>query len=323
VTGPRISGWKTRAMAETTEANDRQLTHLAPAETHLGAAFARPRLLAIACIVALAALGWVYLALMTAGMIAHAPAGQLGPGMGIFDVLLPHHAIGPALFSALCRPTFGSGAWASLDFVLVWLMWCAMALAMMLPTAGPMILAYAEIADTAARKGERVVSPLALAAGYCAVWLGFAVVAALLQGALTRAALIDASMASVSTLFSGAVFIGAGLYQFSSLKHACVTLCQRPLPFFFANWQTTTKGVFRLGVTQGLYCLGCCWAMMLVMFAVGVMNVVWMAALGMIMTAEKVATTTRFSRVVGAALVVIGAGIVVTSVIAHWPGPAA
>ena len=84
-------------------------------------------------------------------------------------------------------------------------------------------------------------------------------------------------MASASGLFSGAIFIAAGVYQFSALKHACLTQCQHPFPFFFTNWATTPRGVFRLGVKQGLYCLGCCWAMMLVMFAVGVMNVIWMA----------------------------------------------
>src|SRR5674536_190050 len=92
--------------------------------------------------------------------------------------------------------------------------------------------------------------------------------------------------------FSGAIFIGAGVYQFSALKHACLTQCQSPFPFFFANWANTPRGVFRLGVKQGLYCLGCCWAMMLVMFAVGVMNVIWMAALGMVMTFEKIGTGT-------------------------------
>ena len=99
-------------------------------------------------------------------------------------------------------------------------------------------------------------------------------------------------MASASPLFSGAVFIGAGAYQFTALKHACVTRCQRPFPFFFANWSSEPRGIFRLGVRQGLYCLGCCWATMLAMFAVGVMNVVWMVALGLVMTLEKMMVTT-------------------------------
>jgi predicted metal-binding membrane protein len=191
---------------------------------------------------------------------------------------------------------------------------------MMLPTAGPMILTYAEIAETAARKGERVASPLALTAGYGSVWLAFAALAALGQLALTRAALLDPAMASASPLFSGAVFLAAGAYQFSALKHACVTRCQRPFPFFLAHWSSETRAVFRLGLLQGVYCLGCCWAMMLVMFAVGVMNVVWMAALGLIMAAEKIATTIRFSRAIGVVFALIGAALIGTAVAAHWPG---
>jgi predicted metal-binding membrane protein len=320
-------------MSETTP--DRSLPHLNPPAARLGAAFARPRLIAVLCVVGLAMLGWLYLALMVAGMAGSGQAGALGPGMGWLAVLQSNglDGFGRALLDALCRPSFGgeaarhfgmpsAGAWKLTDFALIFLMWCAMVLAMMLPSAGPMILTYAEIADTAARKGEPAVSPLVLAAGYGAVWLGFASVATLAQGGLSRLALIDPAMASTSTLFSGAVFIGAGVYQFSSLKHSCVTRCQNPFPFFFANWTTAVRSVFRLGLRQGLYCLGCCWAMMLVMFAVGLMNVVWMAVLGIVMTLEKIATTTRFSRIVGVALSLIGIVFIASAVIAHWPAAA-
>ena len=207
----------------------------------------------------------------------------------------------------------------SSGFAIVALMWAAMTLAMMLPSTAPMILTYAEIADTAARKGERIVSPFVLAAGYTLIWLGFAAIATLAQFAFTRVALLDNGMQSASGLFSGAIFIGAGVYQFSALKHACLTQCQSPFPFFFTNWATTPRGVFRLGVKQGLYCLGCCWAMMLVMFAVGVMNVLWMAALGVVMTIEKIGTGKRFTYVVGVALIVGGVAFVATAFAAHWP----
>ena len=196
-------------------------------------------------------------------------------------------AAGPG-WEALCRPA-ALGGWG--DMALVPPMWIAMTLAMMLPTAGPMILTYAEIADTAARQREPVVSPVVLTAGYVAVWLGFALAASVLQIVLARHAVLEAGR--VGALVSGALFVVAGLYQFSALKHACLTLCRRPFPFFFANWTTETRGVFRLGLRQGMVCLGCCWAMMLLMFAVGAMNVIWMAALGMAMTVEKLATTAR------------------------------
>jgi predicted metal-binding membrane protein len=290
----------------------------------LGHALRRPVPIAVACVVLLAGLGWLYLAIMVADWATRGEVAALGPGMGLFD-LLTHRAgielIGRALFDALCRPSFGTASQGALTAqdTLVFLMWVAMTLAMMLPSAAAMIVTYAEIADTAARKGEPAVSPLVLTAGYLCVWFGFAIVATLLQAALTRAALLDPAMASVSPLFSGAIFIGAGVYQFSELKHACVTRCQRPFPFFFANWSTAPRAIFRLGVRQGLYCLGCCWAAMLVMFAVGVMNVLWMAGLGLVMTAEKVMVTTRLSRIIGCVFVAIGAALIVIAVAAHWP----
>ena len=263
------------------------LTHLTAAERRLSTALARPRLIAVACIAALTALGWLTLGLIAAGSGDASRAWQ-----------------------ALCRlnPSAGGN-----ELVLAAAMWAAMTLSMMLPTAGPMILTYAEIADTAARKREPAVSPLVLTAGYVAVWLGFALLAAALQFALARAGVLDANQAG--RLFAGTIFLGAGLYQFSALKQACLTQCQRPFPFFFSNWTTEPMGVLRLGLWQGSYCLGCCWAMMLLMFAVGTMNVVWMAALGVVMTIEKMTTTMRFSQAVGIALGAIGFGMVVMSVL--------
>jgi predicted metal-binding membrane protein len=273
------------------EAAGHELNYLSPAASRLGGAFARPKVIAVVCVIALAGLGWFYLGLQTAGINA---------------------------FDALCQAMAPSATGVT-GIALVALMWGAMTLAMMLPSAAPMILTYAEIADTAARKGEPVVSPFMIAAGYSAVWFGFAAAATLAQFAFTHAALLDSSMTSASGLFSGAIFIAAGAYQFSALKHACLRQCQHPFPFFFANWATTPRGVFRLGVRQGLYCLGCCWAMMLVMFAVGVMNVVWMAALGIVMAIEKIGTGKRFSYGVGVALMVAGAAFVLSALVAHWP----
>ena len=254
------------------------LRHLSPAEARLTAAVARPRRIASACVIALTAAGWATLGLMAADA---------------------------EIWIALCQPM---GAGGGLELALVFAMWVAMTLAMMLPTAAPMILTYAEIADTAAHKEEPAASPLSLTAGYAAVWIGFAAVATALQFALTQFALLDAGRAN--TWLAGAIFLVAGLYQFSKLKHACLTQCQRPFPFFFANWTAEPRGVFLLGLRQGLACLGCCWAMMLVMFVAGAMNVIWMAALGVLMTVEKMATTARFSHAVGIAFVAIGLGVV-------------
>jgi predicted metal-binding membrane protein len=249
---------------------------LTAAETRLTAALTRPRFVAGGCILVLTVLGWFALAMLAARSGGWQALCRVAPGNGIGEL-------------ALSLP-----------------MWMAMTLAMMLPTAGPMILTYAEIADTAAKRREPVVSPLVLAAGYVTVWLSFTLVAAALQVALPGN-VIDAGS---GTAISGALFLLAGLYQFSALKRTCLTLCQRPFPFFFANWTAKPRGVFRLGLRQGLYCLGCCWAMMLLMFAAGAMNVVWMAALGTVMTVEKLSTTTRFAQLAGVAFIAIGFGFI-------------
>jgi predicted metal-binding membrane protein len=281
-----------------------------------GALLARPRLIAALSILVLAGAGWAYLGLMATD------AARSGGPASAFDVLPGAGGVARSLLEALCRPGPGSGT--SLErLALMLAMWSAMVLAMMVPTAGPMVMTYAQIAETAAHKGERVASPAMLVAGYVVVWLGFALAATALQALLIRAALLDPALLVVGGLLSGATFLGAGAYQFSALKHASQTRCQRPFPFFFANWTTRPAGLFRLGLRQGLYCVGCCWAMMLVMFAVGVMNVAWMAALGIVMAIEKTGTGIRFTRVVGAVLVTIGVVVLAWSVAAHWPVRAA
>jgi predicted metal-binding membrane protein len=272
----------------------------------------RPKHVAIGCLGLLAALGWIYLGLALADM---EPGGP--PGPGTLANRLGLSGWSRAAFDVLCQPSFGTAGAGVSAFIAVAAMWIAMVAAMMLPTAGPMILTCAEMAETATRGGSS--TPLPLIAGYGLVWTGFALVAAALQLALTRTALLDPSMASASGLFSGAVFVAAGLYQFSALKEACVTLCQQPAPFFAANWPDRPPDGFRLGLRLGLQCLGCCFAMMLVMFAVGVMNVVWMAVLGFIMAAEKIAATTRFSRTIGAVFIGVGIVFIAAAITAHWP----
>jgi predicted metal-binding membrane protein len=260
--------------------NDQPLTHLGPAETRLAAAIGRPRTIALTCIVSLAALGWGACAFLQAD-------------------------VSPAWANAFCLPALGGNGLA--DAALLFGMWAAMTLAMMVPTAGPMILTYAEIADTAARRAETVVSPLVLTAGYVVVWLTFAAAAALLQW-LT---IMSIGAPAVPRALAGLVLVGVGLYQFSPLKSACLARCQRPFPFFFANWTNQTRGIFRLGLHQGLHCLGCCWALMVLMFTAGAMNVIWMAGLGVAMTVEKLSTTNRFSRALGAVLMALGVATLV------------
>jgi predicted metal-binding membrane protein len=252
--------------------------HLPPISAGLAKAAARPRAVAVICIVSLTGLGWLYLVALSAS-----------PG----DV-----------FTTLCRPAAVTGSLA--DAALVFAMWSAMTLAMMLPSAAPMVLTYAEIAETAARKRIAVVSPLVIVAGYVMVWLEFAGTATAVQLLLGRLALVGQLSGALGASTGAALFIGAGLYQFSTLKQACLHQCRNPFAFFFTNWTTTRRGVFRLGIRQGLYCLGCCWAAMTLMFAFGLMNLAWMAALAVAMTIEKLVPSARLSYGFGAALIAAG-----------------
>ncbi|MEA2927986.1 MAG: hypothetical protein QOG38_414 [Hyphomicrobiales bacterium] len=256
---------------------------------------ARPRTIALACIAVLVAAGWAYLGLVL--------AGQTSQG----------------ILSALCQPLYGlAGSSGIAGLFVTFAMWCAMVLAMMLPTAAPMVTTYADLAETAAAKGEPAASPLVLTAGYLAVWLTAAIALSALQAGLAYVGALGGVTSVVNPVVAGALFLIAGLYQFSNLKQACVTQCQHPFRFFLSNWTAEPRRVFRLGVRQGLYCLGCCWAMMLLMFAVGVMSVVWMAALGAVMAVEKLGTPARLNRAIGIVWLTIGATIIGGQVLTYW-----
>ena len=221
----------------------------------------------------LAACGWSYLGLVL--------AGQQSTG----------------IWRALCQPIYGAAGSLSLaGLALTFAMWCAMVLAMMLPTAAPMVTTYADLTETAAAKGEPAASPLVLIGGYIAAWLGAAIVLTALQGCCWRASTRSTPTPASPTRSSQARCSSPPAPISSQpLKHACLTHCQHPFRFFFANWTSDPRAVFRIGVRQGLYCLGCCWAMMLLMFAVGVMNVIWMAILGAVMAVEKLGASMRFT----------------------------
>lgn len=281
-----------KAMSKTAEYESEDLPTVS---RRLGATIVGPRAIAAGCVIALTALGWLYLAIQLASM--HAEFAPL---------------------KSLCQPTFGVTAPDTVaSLFVITMMWAAMVLAMMLPTAAPMIMTYADIAEAAAAKGDPIVSPLVIMSGYVVVWLGFSILASIIQLSLGQLAVLDSGMRSANVLLSGAIFVAAGLYQFSSLKHACLRACRLPFPFFFANWQTSARGVFRLGVQQGLFCLGCCWAMMIVMFAVGTMNVIWMAILGALMTLEKIAAGRWISGVTGSISIAIGAGLVAAAIVGY------
>ncbi|MDQ6432892.1 DUF2182 domain-containing protein [Mesorhizobium sp. LHD-90] len=225
-------------------------------------------------------------------MLALRAAEIRQPGAGLAgDGLLRHVAPGSMLsfldsFVALClTPAVAPGSGPA-QFMVATAMWFLMAVAMMLPSAAPMIKTYCEIADTAAGKGETAVHPLVLVAGYLSVWLAASIGFAALD--LAFRALFSAEPFAVASPFVAAVLLGiAGLYQFSALKEACLKKCRMPFPILFSRWSTRPAAIFRLGVDEGLWCFGCCWALMLVMFCVGVMNIFWMVLLALVAVVEK------------------------------------
>ena len=202
--------------------------------------------------------------------------------------------------------------WSVRSLTAAFVMWSAMILAMMLPTAAPMISTYMDIAEAAREKSMHAVSPLVLAAGYLSVWVTFSVAAAVVQAWLQSQAMLTADESLASPGVAAAVLIGAGAYQFAPFKHACLSKCGHPIPYFLGNWRDTVPGVYRIGLEQGGYCLACCWALMLVMFVTGLMNLFWMAIIGIVMIIEKtVAEPKPWSYGAGAILLMTGAAIIV------------
>lgn len=186
--------------------------------------------------------------------------------------------------------------------MLVLAMWLAMSLAMMLPTAAPMISVYMDIAEAAREKSLAVAPPMLLALGHATVWIGFSVAAAGLQVAVVPPRLLPGA--------TGMLLIAVGLYQFTPLKRACLTKCRYPMPYFMAKWSDRPGDVFRMGLSQGASCLGCCWALMLLAFAAGAMNLVWMAGMAVLMMLEKCLPQPK-AMIHGLGLGLIGAGAVI------------
>jgi predicted metal-binding membrane protein len=166
-------------------------------------------------------------------------------------------------------------------------MWAVMMVAMMIPSATPMILTYANISRKRHAE-QRPFGPTTLFVfGYVTVWVGFSLVAATGQWLLHSATLLSPMMVTTSTLLGSALLIGAGLFQFTSLKHRCLQLCRTPLSFFLNEWREGKSGAFQMGFKHGAYCLGCCWLLMALLFVAGVMNLLWVALLAILVLLEK------------------------------------
>ena len=250
-----------------------------PAQSVLEQALRRDRLVVISSLLAVVVLAWAYL--------------LLGAGMGMHEMGMPmpgHHAMWTPGYAAV-----------------VLAMCAVMMAAMMLPSAAPMILLYGTIARRKLETGHVVVGTGVFSLGYLAVWTAFTLAAVGLQFALEHAALLSPMMVMTSRVLAGLVMIGAGVYQWTPLKQACLRRCRSPLEFFLTEWREGTRGALTMGMRHGAFCLGCCWMLMLLLFVGGVMNLAWIAGIALFVVVEKLAPAGHWiGRVAGVALIVWG-----------------
>jgi predicted metal-binding membrane protein len=233
---------------------------------------------------------WVYV-VVTARRMASGCAGLTGQSMApMMDAMT------------------GMQPWTATEFGPRLAMWAVMMVAMMVPTAAPMTLMHAAVARKAAAQHNPLAPTFVFVAGYIAMWTVFSVVATIAQYALDRAALLSPMVVSTSHLFGAALLIAAGIYQFTPLKNACLRSCRAPAHFLSRYWRTGNLGAFRMGLTLGAYCVGCCWVLMGLLFVGGVMNLLWIAAIAIFVLLEKTVPFGDVSgRLAGAAMILVGA----------------
>jgi predicted metal-binding membrane protein len=254
-------------------------------DTVLEAALRRDRWMVVASLAGVTVLAWIYLV-----VLAKAMASMENPsGWRAFMELMP------------------MGRWGLLEYALAFTMWTLMMVGMMVPSAAPMIMLYGRVARRAQSHSTPLTSTTVFAAGYLLMWGAFGLIAAAVQGVLVDMALVTETMTSASAMLAGAVFIAAGLYQWMPMKQACLAHCRSPIWFLSRHWRPGASGALRMGIKHGAYCVGCCWALMTVLFAVGIMNLTWVAAIATFVLAEKTAPFGTWSqRVAGILLVSLG-----------------
>jgi predicted metal-binding membrane protein len=204
-----------------------------------------------------------------------------------------------------------SEPWKPFEFGYMLAMWFVMMIGMMTPSVAPMILIYARVGRQAAAQGKPFAASAWFASGYLLAWAVFSLSATFTQWALERAALLTPMMESASHRVAGVLLIAAGLYQWTPLKNACLSYCQAPLTFVIRHggFRGDPSGAVMLGLRHGLYCIGCCWALMVLLFVGGVMNLLWIAALAILVLAEKIIPFGRLvARVAGVGFVAGGIG---------------
>jgi predicted metal-binding membrane protein len=204
-------------------------------------------------------------------------------------LFLLNHQMSPALGSHTLMTEMGmpmAQPWNIAELFFTFMMWAIMMVGMMTGSAAPMMLLFA---GAHARRGHHRIPLIVLifGLGHITVWIGFSACAALAQSALHHAGMLSPAMAALSPYVGGVILCAAGLYQLTPLKQTCLMHCQSPLGFLVTHWRDGALGALQMGMRHGAYCLGCCWALMCVLFVVGVMNLFWVAALTLFVLLEK------------------------------------
>ena len=196
-----------------------------------------------------------------------------------------------------------SSSWSAASVLAIWLMWALMMAAMMLPSALPMILTFVNLS---LRSGEPARGHSFVTA-YLLVWFIFSAGATAAQWALQAMGWVNPMIVSTSTVLTALLLLIAGVYQFSRLKHVCLSRCRTPLGFLLGEWRAGVRGAFVMGLRHGLFCVGCCWALMALLFVGGVMNLAWIAALSIAVAIEKLAPRgERLAAALGLGLIAAG-----------------
>ena len=197
--------------------------------------------------------------------------------------------------------------WSAADLFALFAMWAVMMVAMMIPSASPMILAFAGVNRTRRAQSLPFVATSAFVLGYVAAWTGFSLVATVAQEALHGAALISSMGVSTSRVLGGILLLATGVFQWTPLKNTCLRHCRSPLGFILTEWRDGGWGAFRMGLRHGAYCIGCCWLLMALLFVAGVMNLWWVAAIAVFVLVEKITPAGPWiARATGALLMLWG-----------------
>ncbi len=255
------------------------------------AIFRRDRWVTISGIILLTVLSWAYLFGLAAGMDDMAMEGDLMSSV-----------------SGLMGPQLST--WSVRDFFFMFLMWSVMMVAMMLPSASPLILLHVRVNQQQEDGGDGFHGTVAFAIGYLLVWTSFSAVATLLQWGLEKLAVLSPMMASTSPLLGAGLLLAAGIYQLTPFKNACLRHCRSPVHSLMQHWRRGTSGAFMMGFHHGVYCIGCCWLLMALLFVFGVMNLVWIAVLSVFVLLEKVVPRGELvARVAGVGFIVAGVSV--------------